>query len=62
MQKRGCMRKNFPVADKTHKEVLKHLNDLELMGVGKPTITSWVKIACLEKIAREMAHLKKLGF
>ena len=56
------MRKNFPVADKTHKEVLKHLNDLELMGVGKPTITSWVKIACLDKIAREMAHLKKLGF
>ena len=47
------MRKAFPVDNTTHKDVVDHLNYLELKGHGKPSITSWIKSACLEKIRRE---------
>lgn len=47
------MRKNFPVDEEVHNIVVAHLSDIESKGGGLPSITSWVKAAVLEKIARD---------
>ena len=47
------MRKNFPVDEETHDAVVKHLDHIESNGGGRPSITSWIKSASLEKIARD---------
>jgi hypothetical protein len=52
------VRKNFPVDEEVHNKVVAHLSDIELKGGGLPSITSWVKAACLEKIARDTKERK----
>ena len=47
------MRKNFPVDAEVHNTVVAHLSYIESKGGGLPSITSWVKSAVLEKIARD---------
>ena len=53
------MRKNFPVDHKVHVDVVAHLGRIESQGGGKPSITSWVKAACLEKIARDSQQMER---
>ena len=53
------MRKNFPVDEEVHNSVVAHLSDIESQGGGKPSITSWVKAACLEKIARDSQQMER---
>ena len=53
------MRKNFPVDEEVHNKVVAHLSDIELKGGGLPSITSWVKAACLEKIARDKQQAER---
>tara|TARA_Y100000590_G_scaffold206067_1_gene233604 strand:- start:1367 stop:1534 length:168 start_codon:yes stop_codon:yes gene_type:complete len=47
------MRKNFPVDIEVHELVVKHLDKIESRGGGRPSITSWIKSAILEKISRD---------
>ena len=51
------MRKNFPVDEEVHNKVVAHLNYIESQGGGRPSITSWVKAACLEKIIKEKQQM-----
>ena len=53
------MRKNFPVDQDVHNSVVTHLRDIESKGGGLPSITSWVKAACLEKIARDKQKMER---
>ena len=53
------MRKNFPVDEEVHNSVVAHLSDIESQGGGKPSITSWIKAACLEKIARDSQQMER---
>jgi len=53
------MRKNFPVDHKVHVDVVAHLGRIESQGGGRPSITSWVKAACLEKIARDQHQAER---
>ena len=53
------MRKNFPVDEEVHNSVVAHLSDIESKGVGLPSITSWIKAACLEKIARDSQQMER---
>jgi len=55
------MRKNFPVDQEVHNSVVAHLGRIESQGGGKPSITSWVKAACLEKIARDTPKMERHG-
>ena len=47
------MRKNFPVDEEVHNIVVAHLSYIESKGRVFTSITSWVKAAVLEKIARD---------
>jgi hypothetical protein len=53
------MRKNFPVDEEVHNSVVAHLSHVESKGGGLPSITSWVKAACLEKIARDTQKMER---
>ena len=53
------MRKNFPVEEEVHNSVVAHLSDIESKGGGLPSITSWVKAAGLEKIARDSQKMER---
>jgi hypothetical protein len=53
------MRKNFPVDAEVHNTVVAHLSYIESKGGGLPSITSWVKAACLEKIARDSQKMER---
>ena len=53
------MRKNFPVDEEVHNRVVAHLSDIESQGGGLPSMTSWVKAAVLEKIARDTKKLER---
>ena len=58
-RKDGCMRKTIPVDEEVHNSVVAHLGRIESQGSGKPSITSWVKAACLEKIARDSKKMER---
>ena len=58
-KKGSVMRKNFPVDEEVHNSVVAHLSDIESKGGGLPSITSWVKAACLEKIARDKQQAER---
>jgi len=49
------MRKNFPVDEEVHNSVVAHQSHIESL----PSITSWVKAACLEKIARDSQQMER---
>jgi hypothetical protein len=53
------MRKNFPVDEEVHKSLVAHLSHIESNGGGLPSITSWIKAAVLEKIARDRETNRK---
>ena len=53
------MRKNFPVDEEVHKSLVAHLSYIESKGGGLPSITSWIKAAVLEKIARDRETNRK---
>ena len=53
------MRKNFPVDVEVHNSVVAHLDYIESQGGGRPSITSWVKAACLEKITRDKLQMER---
>jgi len=53
------MRKNFPVDKDVHVSVVAHLDYIESQGGGKPSMTSWVKAAVLEKIARDKQQMER---
>ena len=53
------MRKNFPVDEEVHNSVVAHLGRIESQGGGKPSITSWIKAAVLEKIARDSQKMER---
>jgi len=53
------MRKNFLVDKDVHISVVAHLDYIESQGGGKPSMTSWVKAACLEKIARDKTRMER---
>ena len=55
----SCMRKNFPVDEEVHNSVVAHLDYIESQGGGRPSITSWVKSACLEKIAQDKQKMER---
>ena len=46
-------RKNIPIEQETHDAVVAELNRIELKGHGRPSITSWVKVAIMEKLSRD---------
>ena len=50
------MRKNFPVDQETHDAVIQYLDQVESKGHGRPSITSWVKAAIMEKIKKDKNH------
>lgn len=52
------MRKNLPVDEEVHNKIVAHLSDIESRGGGLPSMTSWVKAAVLEKIARDTKERK----
>ena len=58
-KKGDCMRKNFPVDEEVHNSVVAHLSHIESKGGGLPSITSWVKAAVLEKIARDKQQMER---
>jgi len=53
------MRKNFPVDEEVHKSLVAHLSHIESNGGGLPSITSWIKAAVLEKIARDSQKMER---
>jgi len=53
------MRKTIPVDEEVHNSVVAHLSDIESQGSGKPSITSWVKAAVLEKITRDKQQMER---
>ena len=46
-------RKNIPIEQETHDAVVAELERIELKGHGRPSITSWVKVAIMEKLSRD---------
>jgi hypothetical protein len=53
------MRKNLPVDEEVHNSVVAHLDYIESQGGGRPSITSWVKAACLEKVTRDKQQMER---
>jgi len=53
------MRKNFPVDEEVHNSVVAHLDYIESQGGGRPSITSWIKAACLEKCDRDKLQMER---